>query len=940
MKHTPFTSAAFWLGACLAGSARAELAIRVEEAAQRYTVEEAGKPVLTYNFGPVPVPAGVSGKYAVARGDYVHPLYGPDGQVLTTDYSPDHPHHRGLYWAWPEVTYKGETRDLHALQGVFARPVRIVRQEASAQAAVLEAENVWKWGDQEEIVREHATLTVRAAQGGLRALDFSFRFEALQPGVTLARRSKNQYGGFNLRFSPRERQTIEKHTGSAAAYPHVAWAALTGVPPGGQGPVGVLLFQKPTNPGYPGDWQDYPNLNWLQPTFPAAGAAYALVPGKPLVLEYRVLVRSGEGLKADPAALFAAYAEGCPDPLAALAGYKIGDSREALAVFEEGLRVCTPAERAAAERRLLKLLAAQPSPDLTRWACRQLQLVGGPASVPALAPLLTGEAWQEACDALLALPGPEGADALLAALPALVPPRRATVLHALGLKRHTAAVPALARAAASQDAAVREAALTALGRIATPEAADALLGRQTAGAAAASEFEARLLCAQGLAGSSRDDPAAKAPLHGLAHLARAAALLASVRDDPAATAPQRAAAFLGLARLAPAENVDAVLTALAGTDAHLRRAAAAALQEYDVAALARLRPRFASLPREARLAVLAAWGGRGVAAAEPELLGCLAGGDEAERLAAVRALCTAGGAAAVPPLLTLAGADTGDFGREAEAALRQLPGAGVSGALQQEARSGEPKRAARALVRLAERKDAGHLAFLLGLVKEGDTRQREDALDALKRFADGDTLTALGQALAERPEQEEALAQTMLAICQRQAVPPEVQRVALRAACAGARGERARALLRERLAELDTVSLARGKKVTSSHPWQGDLRPERAVDGNPETYWSCAFSPSWLQVDLGAVQSVSRVGVVNFVDGARYYQFKVEVSPDGAAWTCVGDLSANTAPATKEGVTFSFQAVAARYVRVTMLKNSANPGMHISELSVFGGGAP
>ena len=72
----------------------------------------------------------------------------------------------------------------------------------------------------------------------------------------------------------------------------------------------------------------------------------------------------------------------------------------------------------------------------------------------------------------------------------------------------------------------------------------------------------------------------------------------------------------------------------------------------------------------------------------------------------------------------------------------------------------------------------------------------------------------------------------------------------------------------------------------------------------------------------------------------RYYQFKVEVSPDGAAWTCVGDLSANTAPATKEGVTFSFQAVAARYVRVTMLKNSANPGMHISELSVFGGGAP
>jgi hypothetical protein len=111
----------------LAAAAVAGMSVKVDEQAQRYTIEDNGQPVLTYNFGTVPVPAGVGGKYAVARSDYVHPLYGPNGEVLTKDYSPEHPHHRGVYWAWPEVTYRGETRDLHALQGVFARPVKMLR---------------------------------------------------------------------------------------------------------------------------------------------------------------------------------------------------------------------------------------------------------------------------------------------------------------------------------------------------------------------------------------------------------------------------------------------------------------------------------------------------------------------------------------------------------------------------------------------------------------------------------------------------------------------------------------------------------------------------------------------------------------------------------------------------------------------------------------------
>jgi len=262
------------------------LTVRKEASPERYIIMEGTRPVLTYNYGTVPVADGAKGKYAVARSDYVHPLNGPDGEVLTKDYSPDHPHHRGLYWAWPEVTYQGSKRDLHALQGVFARPVKMLKQEGGAKCAVIEAENEWRWGDKESIVREKARIVAHREAEGIRAIDFVFNFEALVEGVTIARRGQKAYGGFNLRFSARKEQKIRMTAPE--------WASLTGIPPEGKGPVSVTILQHKQNPCYPGDWVQYANLNWLQPTFPGKGNAYPLEKGKPLVLRFRLLISLGE----------------------------------------------------------------------------------------------------------------------------------------------------------------------------------------------------------------------------------------------------------------------------------------------------------------------------------------------------------------------------------------------------------------------------------------------------------------------------------------------------------------------------------------------------------------------------------------------------------------------------------------------------------------------
>ena len=114
-------------------------------------ITDNGKPVLRYNYQTVE-PGEVLDKvapgnliYARPRSDYIHPLYGLDGEMLTRDWSLDHPHHRGIYWAWPEVDFGTNRGDLHALQKVFARPTGKVRLQGGPVFAQIEAENLWLW---------------------------------------------------------------------------------------------------------------------------------------------------------------------------------------------------------------------------------------------------------------------------------------------------------------------------------------------------------------------------------------------------------------------------------------------------------------------------------------------------------------------------------------------------------------------------------------------------------------------------------------------------------------------------------------------------------------------------------------------------------------------------------------------------------------------------
>jgi hypothetical protein len=138
-------------------------------------------------------------------------------------------------------------------------------------------------------------------------------------------------------------------------------------------------------------------------------------------------------------------------------------------------------------------------------------------------------------------------------------------------------------------------------------------------------------------------------------------------------------------------------------------------------------------------------------------------------------------------------------------------------------------------------------------------------------------------------------------------------------------------------------NLARGCKVTTSVRHEANNTPARAVDGNADrgAAWFGAGSPAWLQIDLGGTKQVEAVGVFFYHDGGRYYQYRVETSTDARTWQEVVDESGNTTPSNEDGVLHRFPPADARYVRLHVLKNSANPSVHVSEVAVFPkGGVP
>lgn len=417
------------------------------------------------------------------------------------------------------------------------------------------------------------------------------------------------------------------------------------------------------------------------------------------------------------------------------------------------------------EATLLAVLKSDAPQKDKADACRELARVGTKAAVPVLAALLADEKLSHmARYGLEPIPDPSVDAALREALGKLKGLPLAGVIGSVGVRHDAQATGALAAFLSNEDAVVAHAAARSLGRIGTPEAAQALaaaLAKAPAGNQLAL-CEGLFRAAETLAAGGQKDKALAAydGLRGLkdaAHQVRAGALRGTVLVKQKDGLPLLMEAV---------RSADPVLV-----DAAARTAMELALPEVTAALAAEL----PKLSGEKQVLFIGVLGNRGDAAALPALVEAAKAGDKAVRLAAIRGVARIGKAAAAADLAKLmSDADT-DVAKAAQAALASLAGPEVDASVT--AMLGQTDAAVRliGIALVGQRRMAAALPAILKATEDADAPVRAAAIAALGDLGTEAQVPALLALLmkAKTPPEMQAAEAGLTAICQRMSRPVE-----------------------------------------------------------------------------------------------------------------------------------------------------------------------
>ena len=245
----------------------------------------------------------LDGKYT--RANYIHPLYGLDGEILTEDFPADHPHHRGVFWAWHQV-WLGDKKlgDGWATIDFFWDVYDAEVLTIGSQSRALKLHVYWKSplltdtdGKQQAFVKETTTIRIHRAEDDIRKIDFKIELLALKDDMRLGgSEDAKGYGGFSTRIPLPDGLAftgtdgpVEPTNLSVEAGP---WLDFSGNL-GGQGKTsGLAILCHSSSPGYPQRWILRRKGSAQNPVYPGRHPV-PLSRDKPLVLRYRLIIHRG-----------------------------------------------------------------------------------------------------------------------------------------------------------------------------------------------------------------------------------------------------------------------------------------------------------------------------------------------------------------------------------------------------------------------------------------------------------------------------------------------------------------------------------------------------------------------------------------------------------------------------------------------------------------------
>ncbi|MCC6143403.1 MAG: HEAT repeat domain-containing protein [Candidatus Hydrogenedentes bacterium] len=440
-----------------------------------------------------------------------------------------------------------------------------------------------------------------------------------------------------------------------------------------------------------------------------------------------------------------------------VANYEFGQSRAPLGVLEEVVRSAdrNPFEKQAILKRFTGMIT---SPDVTlegkRFIARQLALLAGPETLPALVPLL--EDPQTADLALYVyerVPGPEANRILRDALVAQMDEKILIgIVNILGARGDGEAVPLLAQLAADPQPGPAIAAIKALGKIGDNASREALLK----------------IWAEGPEALRNDTGAALLTLADKLAASGQLTLARTVYDtvlEKAEAAHLRAGALGGIAAVAPEEASPIIIDSFFSTDDGMRAAAAGLLRSNATEDMVnQLVARLGDLDDQGKVLLLRTLRDTGTRLPHEVLKDMVLNGTEPVQIAALQAIGAWGDEAYVDVLLRMSLIGERNLKEAARDSLRSLPAQGVNAYLVKVARSANADEAVEAIQTLAARKAVGAKESLLKLVESDNPNVRAEAWKALRSLSDDkDILSIVALLTATQDDGQRETAENVLA---------------------------------------------------------------------------------------------------------------------------------------------------------------------------------
>jgi hypothetical protein len=236
-----------------------------------------------------------------SRCNYIHPLYGPDGTRLTEDFPVDHPHHRGVFWAWHQILIDNKPiSDGWELKN-FQQKVSSFEYILQKGIGVIKATVDWKsplWNSGEKAyLQEKTTIFIHPKIRNFRRIDFEIQLKSLTDRLQLGGSDDEKgYGGFSVRLKLPEDITFSSEKGVVQPSTIVIDAGnslnMNGSFLKNEKPGGVVIYNNPQNPVPSTNWIIRKSASMQNAVFPGR-KVISLLLDEPLVIKYTLLVYQG-----------------------------------------------------------------------------------------------------------------------------------------------------------------------------------------------------------------------------------------------------------------------------------------------------------------------------------------------------------------------------------------------------------------------------------------------------------------------------------------------------------------------------------------------------------------------------------------------------------------------------------------------------------------------